>query len=291
MLVVALVLFVAISVTSFSSLPTGNDVRWGLLAVIVFLVNPWMLMANAAEYRAMARIAGHDVPWPGALRLTVIASAANLFPLPGGVLVRTQALRARGSSYRHALAVNGAAGLVWIGCGALIIAALSLQGPTTWALGAAATATGLCALAASVIIIRRIRHDSVGPTFAVLVAVESVTVGLSALRIYLAFQFLGLSATPAEAIALSASIIVAAAIGIFPAGLGLREVLAGLIGASIGVGPSVAVAATAVDRICGLMTTGFVTGFLVFRDHARRRVTSPFHARRHNEKGHDDRAR
>ena len=58
---------------------------------------------------------------------------------------------------------------------------------------------------------------------------------MSAARVYLAFLLIGLSATFLQSTALTAAQIIAAAIGIFPAGLGLREALAGVIGSFVHV--------------------------------------------------------
>ena len=104
----------------------GGDVElhWWVLPVLVLVTGPLAVLANAAEFRIMGAVNGHHIRWAPAVRLTVLAASANLLPLPGGVLVRTQALYNRGSTYRHAVGANAAAGLVWIGCAALVIAAL-----------------------------------------------------------------------------------------------------------------------------------------------------------------------
>jgi uncharacterized membrane protein YbhN (UPF0104 family) len=82
-------------------------------------------------------------------------------------------------------------------------------------------------------------------------AVESATVAVSAVRIYLAFHIVGLSVSAGQAVALTAAQIIAAAIGFFPAGLGLRELIAGGIASAVGVAVSAAVASTVVDRLFG----------------------------------------
>ncbi len=56
-----------------------------------------------------------------------------------------------------------------------------------------------------------------------------ITVLIAAVRVFVSFAFLNLSINPAQAVALTTPAILAAAIGIFPAGLGLRELLAGAV--------------------------------------------------------------
>ena len=113
--------------------------------------------------------------------------------------------------------------------------------------------------------------------FSKLLIVELATVVITSVRIYLAFQVLGQTIEPAQAVALSASMILAAAIGIFPAGLGLREVLAGIIGVAVGLSASESVAATAVDRIAGQVGLAILAAMLLgtLRDRNSPKSTTP----------------
>lgn len=249
----ALALFVVVSVASFSTLP--DDVTWRpwLVLLLVFVTTPLTVTANAAEYRVMAAISGHRVSWVESARLTVLATAANLLPLPGGIVVRTQALRREGTTYRRALAANAAAGLTWIAVGCLAAGVLLGFRPdeVPLAVVAALLLAGGAGLAAVWLLLRRADAAAAHRHLGGLFVVELVTVAISSVRIYLAFQLMGQAVEPVQAVALSASLIIAAAIGIFPAGLGIREVLAGAIGVAVGLSTSESIAATAVDRIAG----------------------------------------
>jgi hypothetical protein len=275
LLAVALVLFVAISVVSFRALPSGVHFRWWALPILVFVTTPLMVAANSAEYRIMGAINGHAIAWISAARLTVVAGAANLLPLPGGIVIRTQALRRQGSSYRHALAANAAAGLAWIGTGCLVIAALFFATDGRRIAAAVLCAAGLGCLAGVAAILRRVDRRRFGRFLVQLIAVEAVTVAISGARIFLAFRLIGLTATAAQSIALTASQIIAAAVGIFPAGLGLRELLAGGIGSAVGLPLSESVAATASDRITGQLGLALLAGALLLTGRRRRPSVSP----------------
>jgi uncharacterized membrane protein YbhN (UPF0104 family) len=257
-LAVAVCLFVGVSGWSFASLAGDVELHWWVLPVLVLVTQPLTMLANAAEFRIMGEVNGHDIAWAPAFRLTVLAAAANLMPLPGGVLVRTQALHNRGSSYRHAIAANAAAGLVWIGCAALVIAALVAAGPQPRWVPLCTAAVGALTLAAAMQVLRSVRRPEAARLLGRLLLVETGTVVVSAARVYLAFVLIGLSATVLQSTALTAAQILAAAIGIFPAGLGLREALAGLIGSVVQVGPSESVAATASDRVTGQLSLALV---------------------------------
>jgi hypothetical protein len=243
--------FVILAVTSFRSLPDeGRDPRPVLLAVLVLVTTPATLVLNALEYRFMASTLDHRVGMRSALRVSLVASVANYLPAPGGVAVRTAALRRRGSTIRSAFSVNVIAGLVWAGLtgivagGALLIAA-ELR---TRALGA--TLIGLGLVVTGLVLMRR-RGPGWGPSAIGLVAIELATVVVSGVRLWVAFAAIGQTASIGAAVAMSSSTVLAALVGVFPAGLGLRELLAGGIAATVDVTPAAAVAATAVDRLAG----------------------------------------
>ena len=258
MLASALVLFVVLSTWSFVSLAGDVTLHWWALPVLLCVTGPLAIAANASEFRIMGAINGHAIAWAAATRLTILASAANLLPLPGGVLVRTQALHVRGSSYRHALAANAAAGFVWIGSASLAIGAMVLAtGGLAW-VGTLLVIAGLAALAVAIQVLLSVRRSEAGRLFRSLVLVETGMVIISAARVYLSFELIGLSASVVQSTALTAAQIISAAIGIFPAGLGLREALAGVIGSMVEVGASESVAATASDRITGQMSLAII---------------------------------
>ena len=114
MLMAAGAVFLVVTALSFRSLAGHVEMHWWVLPILLLVTGPLTQVANAAEFRYMGLINGHRIGWLDSVRLTVAASAANLLPLPGGVVIRTAALRQRGSSYRRALAANGVAGLIWM---------------------------------------------------------------------------------------------------------------------------------------------------------------------------------
>lgn len=267
---IALVTFVLVAALAYRGLPNDLDIRWWLLPFLVLGLIPLVLLANAAEYRAIARVVGHAPRWSASLRLTVIASAANLLPLPGAFLLRAQALRMAGATYRSAFGANVAAAVLWVGCGAAAIAFLSLRASASGWIVASLLGVALAALAGGSLMVQRMASEQSMRCTLDLLVVEMATVVLSAARLYVTFRVLGLTGTATEAVALSSSIIVAAAIGVFPAGLGIRELLAAAIGVVLSLDASVAVTVVAVDRVCGIVTTALATGAVLLFDRALR---------------------
>lgn len=268
-LVLAFVLFAAVSITSFLALPARAQFDWRYVPLFVVLTTPLTVAANAAEFRIMGAINGHAIGWAPAARLTLVAAAANLLPLPGGVAVRTEALHRRGTSYRRALGANAAAGLAWVGMGSLVIGVLlAIAGDAGWAI-AALVAAGVICVVLTHLLLRRLSPGREAGLLWQLLVVESVTVAVNGARIYFAFRLIGLSADAAQSIALTSAHIVAAAIGIFPAGIGLRELLAGGIGSAVGLSVASSVAATAADRVVSQLGLALLCVPLLVRRRAR----------------------
>jgi uncharacterized membrane protein YbhN (UPF0104 family) len=268
LLPIGLVIFVVITVLSFLSLRNGVHLRWWAVGVVL-AATPVTVLINAAEYRLMGQINGHRIGWMSASRLTVFATAANLLPLPGGVLIRTQALRMRGSSYRHALLVNAVAMLAWLSVGAVVIAGLLFPTSAYRVAAVVLVALGVAGAAACPVLLRGLRVPGLPVVLGKLFLIELLKVIFGGARIYFAFQSIGYTATPAQAVALTAANILSAAIGIFPSGLGLREALAGVIGAAMSLSLAEAVATTAADRVVSQIGLVIVLGALLATDRRR----------------------
>ena len=260
---VALVLFGVISYFSFRSLDK-SQFRWWILPILAFVTTPLTVFANAAEYRVMGAISNRHIRWLESARLTILATAANLLPSPGGIMVRTQALRQEGTSYKRALAANAAAGIAWAGMGCLAVGALMVTDAHKRVLSIALLVASVVLIVGVYRLLKRANpHHAIGHLSALMV-VETLTVVITAVRIWLAFAMIGKTATPAQAVAQTSAVIIAAAVGIFPSGLGLRELLAGAVGAVVGLDAAAAVAATAADRVAAQIGLAVLAGGLLF---------------------------
>ena len=263
LLVVALLLFGVISYFSFRSLDK-SQFRWWILPILAFVTTPLTVFANAAEYRVMGAISNRHIRWLESARLTILATAANLLPIPGGIMVRTQALRQEGTSYKRALAANAAAGIAWAGMGCLAVGALMVTDAHKRVLSIALLVASVVLIVGVYRLLKRANpHHAIGHLSALMV-VETLTVVITAVRIWLAFAMIGKTATPAQAVAQTSAVIIAAAVGIFPSGLGLRELLAGAVGTVVGLDAAAAVAATAADRVAAQIGLAVLAGGLLF---------------------------
>lgn len=249
LLLSAAVVFIAMAVGSFQSLPDeGRGGNWWLIGVLILVATPGTLVLNALEYRSMARALDHDIDFDGAVRVSLVASLANYLPAPGGVAVRTAALKREGSSVGSALSINAVAVVLWAGSAATCAGLGLLFGTERVVAGALAAVAGLAAIGGGAFLLRRSRDDW-RPNLVRLLLVETGLVLISGLRVWISLAAIGEATALGAAIAIASSTVIAALVGIFPAGLGLREGIAGGLAAAVQVPVAAAVAASAVDRV------------------------------------------
>ena len=264
LLLVAVVLFVVASAVGAANLPpVETSIRWPVLLLLPLVGVPATVAVNAWEYGVTARLLGHRVPPADAARVSVLSTAANLLPIPGAVLVRSRALRQRGTGIGAALSITTAIGVAWVGVNAVLAGGLQLVAGEP-PLGAAVLAGGLVVLVLAGLWAARtrgvvLRRADVGTVL----VVEVVAVLVAAARLQLALWGLGYSPEVSQSLSLSLAGSLGSAVGFLPAGLGIREVLAAGIGPLVGLPAAVSLVATAVDRLLGLVVLAGITAVLV----------------------------
>lgn len=231
------------------------DVTWWPLVVLAVVGTPATIAVNAAELRAMTRCldpAGR-LPWLRAGSVVVLATAANVLPLPGGAMVRIQALRAGGATTGRATAINLVAALLWVAT------AVVIAGVAVWRF---APVPGLLAVGAGTAgaVVALVSLHAAMPVWSTasaggLLLIEVATTLLHAVKLYLALLALGIAAGIDQALVLGVAGPISAAAGVFPSGLGLAEVLAALTAALVALAPAAGFGATALVRVVGLLVT------------------------------------
>ena len=264
---VAVALFAGSTVAAWRALPSDRGgIDWALVALAAALVLPGALV-NAEEYRVSARIVGQQVALPAALRVSVVAAAFNLLPIPGSVLVRTRALAKGGSTTAHAVTSTLAVGVAYIAVALVIVAAVQVGAAPVQA--GVLLVVGIAMLAGAAVLVRRLAGQPMGAVLRRLVAVEAVSVLVKAVRLYLTIRALGFDPSIAQATSLSMATVAASAIGIFPGGLGIRELLSGLIAPAVDLPASVGLVGTSMDRVIGLATLSVLAGVVLFATRER----------------------
>jgi hypothetical protein len=232
------------------------DLRWFPLLVAGVVITPLAIVLNGLELRALGHLTtgrADAVSAVEATRVVVLASAANLLPVPAGALLRVQLLHRVGASATRAAVATAVAAGAWIGC-ALLLTALGLVGRHPPA-SALAGGSGLAAIVLSVAMLRSVRAGRWRVAVGSLLLVELATAALQVVRLWLVLFGLGEAASLAQAAVIGAASPIAAAAGFFPGGLGLAELLSALLAPLAGLAGSAALLATAVARLLGLLAT------------------------------------
>ena len=249
------------------------DRRPWALALAVGLAVPVHVALNGAELLVMARIGRTRMALGEAARVTVLSSAANMLPVPGAVLVRTRALQRLGSSGRHALSVAVVVGLGWVATACLLAGVLlAVTEP-----GGAAGVFALLGAAGLLVTWHLLAHHPADRTrsFLALVAVEGASTLAAGLRVWLAIEGIGYHASVSTAVALSVSAPLAALVGVFPGGVGLREAIAAALAPVVGISASVALLSMIVDRVLGAAVQVVLSVVLLVAPSVRRRLADP----------------
>ena len=243
------------------------------LLLLAGLVGPVAVLLNALEFKWMAAVTDLDVSWRRAVSVTVLSSAANLLPLPGGVAVRVAELKAAGAGYRVGVSLNMCGGLMWLGM-ALLIGGIagSWFGQKPWFLSFVAVGAGVV-MTTCVLLWRTTGRPSAAIALAL---IKTVMVMVGAGRLYLCFTALTLPVRAWQMLVLAVSGALGAAVSIVPSGLGVRESVVVGLSPAVGIAPGAGLLAAAVNRILEmlvLVTWSVIIGRTEWRLAARKDVT------------------
>lgn len=258
LLLVAVLVFVGAAAWGIFRLPPLKlRLSWLGAAAVVALLTP---VTNAFEYWLAGRWVGRAISAREAISVTVQASAANLAPIPGAALVRGRALYSRGASPARTALALGAIGVGWLALAlAAAAAAFMLRGNPVLA---AAFGAGGLVFGGLVVVLLPDADRSAKATLSCL-GLEAAAVVVAAGRLFFVLNGIGIEAGFRQVLILPVAGAVASAAGLFPGGLGLREVLAGGLAPLVGLPIEAGVVGAAVDRVLGLVLLGIVSGILV----------------------------
>lgn len=270
-LIASAVVFVVAMVLSLQSLPEGDrQLQWWAILVTGLVGIPTLIVLSGVEYTASAAVLGHRVRLRDSLAIALYARAANLLPIPGAALVRMQALKRAGSTYGKAASVTMATALFWLAA-ALLVGGVVLL-PYRWLIALGFLAGGALTTALGWAAVRSIvnRRDAGGEAVlrsGVLLAVELAMVVLRGVLFWFVMIGFDIGGSFAGAMVLPVAVVLASAIGFFPAGLGVREVisagLAGLVGDTAASGAL----ASGLDRLISLPVMAVIAVALAATGH------------------------
>lgn len=224
-----------------------SSLRWHFLALALAVGVPATMLTNAFEVTLAGRFLRLRVPFRSALRVGIVGTAANLLPIPGAVLVRSADLISRGGDVQGSTRGQIGIGLVWSAVSSASVAAVSLRlqisGSSLWLLSAAI----FFAIGVLVLPTRSLR------LVLVLIALEAVSVAVTALRINAIWAAIDLPTGGSAGIVVAAANALSALVWVLPGGLGVRELLGGGLAGILGLPAAAGFTAQGVDRAIGLI--------------------------------------
>jgi hypothetical protein len=253
---IGLVLFVAAFVYALTALPPIPNLRWIFLLLVAVIAIPITVLFNAAEFTVSLALLGGRANFRESMRVALMASAANLLPLPGAALVRIGAMKRRGIALGGAFRLTIGVGLVWIGTAVVLLGLFLLTSDAVVVALAILAGGSLLTFVAARVVARTSLVERPYPLIAQVVAVELGSTGIKALRLWLVLHALHQPATASDALALTVASIVATSSGFFPGGLGLSEALSGIVAPAVGLPLAVGVLASGIDRVIGIVVLG-----------------------------------
>ena len=269
LLSISFVVFVGTAITAAWNLPSLDpQIRWGLLGAAA-LITPANVVLNAVEFQVIARFVSQRIPLRRAIRITVLGSAANLLPIPGSTLVRVHALATGRATYRSAIGASVAVGVMSVGAN-LLLAGTVLIKQASFGVVAALLGAGILTTAAGLGVIslgtgQRHNHRFAATAF----GVELLYASVSAVRLWMILLGLGTDVELASAFALTAAGALATAVGFFPGGLGLRELLVGTVSPLVGLSITAGLSGAVLQRLFGLTVLALAAGTILLRTRSR----------------------
>jgi hypothetical protein len=245
----ALIIFVAGLVWTIRETPGLEPTIsvWQLL-LLLMLSAPAGTVLNTLELYALGRIAGGPMPMRTSLELTIYTSAANMLPLPGGVVTKLAGMKAHGSSYKAASVALVLSFVIWGGLAFLFSAAALLF------LAQAKLAAIFAVLGTAMSLVATVGFARFGQWWAVamVVATRLASLILETIRYVLALGLVGASISFVQASTFVVGSFAGATVVIAPHGLGVAEAATAFLTNSIGLSAGIGFMAAAVTRIARL---------------------------------------
>jgi hypothetical protein len=240
-----------------------DQLRWTWLLAVLLVGMPLITLSNALRFSLTLRLVGQRWPFPALLRASILSSAANMLPLPGGLMLRIAYLRNAQTSLARATWITSLSSGLWFATAA------GATGFAFWRLGH--PAAGAVALAASAVILAvctalLLRHPEGGRVAAALVLLEAATFAVTATRFTWCFMALGAPVEWVQSLGLCIAYVSGAVVSVVPAGVGLYEYVGSLLAPYANLAPTLTFIAVFLDRIATLLGLAIAAGAVLLQD-------------------------
>jgi len=227
-----------------------DNLQWEPVALIIIICIPFNIFLNAFEFVLIGVSVQKKIFFFKALKISIIGSAANMLPIPGGAITRVVWLKSVGSGYKESTLITFIFALNWIGV-SFLVAGTSMLLTNNQLLGLMFLSGGIGTVAISFIVINR-KADSFRIACGAFFQRTSLVI-LDALRIWLCFKSFGIDINISQAGVFVVSGVLGSAISIVPAGLGIREGISALLAPLVGLNAASGFVTAALNRILSLI--------------------------------------
>lgn len=234
---------------SFRTLPPDVSLaRWGPLALGTFIGVPAAILFSVCETWLTARVAGASFGWEHSVRVSVLSSAANMLPVPGGALVRVAAMRQAGAAVRYGAIATILVALLWLGLAFVGsgIGVRTVSVPLAAVFGV--IGTGLVMMSSIAVYMM----SGSWPTVVIIILIKTGIVVVDVCRMRWALAALDVDLSIGTAFTFAVSGVAGAAVSVVPAGLGVTEAVAALLAPFSTISPSTAFLAATLNRMAAL---------------------------------------
>jgi hypothetical protein len=229
---------------------SAADIQLRYFALLVLMM-PISLLYSGIGLKIIARSGGVRMPLGQATTIACHASLAEALPLPGGAIVRSGALMTRGVGLVRSVALVTANAILWIALAAVGAGIAILPFSNVGALSLLVTGVG------GVAVILGWLAWKAGFRIALYSLIHRIAgIVLLSMRLYLAFQAIGVALPLVKAFPFTLTTIAGSASSITPAGLGISELLAALMANVVQLMPGAAFLAVGLDRLLFLISSG-----------------------------------
>lgn len=218
---------------------------WGYLYIIGVLI-PSGFSIIGLQFSLACKALNVKVDFAESLRVASAATIANLLPIPGALFVRISSLKKKGIPIKRATAVTAAVSLVVLSM-SLTISGFILVG-ISHLYGAVALMLGLAVGILSLYILSHNVDESIKVLWKLCLLAMYISL-ISGMNLFFIMMALGRHISLSSAVVISASGVLASALGIFPGGLGARELIAGGLSLIFGFDAGIIVTAVLITRV------------------------------------------
>lgn len=236
-----------------------QNLQWGSAFLVIAVGVPLTMIANAFEFILIGSSVKRQIPFLRALEISIIASAANMLPVPGGAMTRVAALKAYDVRYGDGIIITMLFAFIWIAVAFFFAGAfLFLRVPGIVAI--CFLSTGGITCAGCLLWVRRRGAPWSVVSWALIQRISLVS--LDGLRLWWCLQALGINAGFSQAAAFVIGGVIGSAVSIVPAGMGIREGTSAALAPLVGLAAASGFMAAALNRILALAILTPAAGIL-----------------------------